>query len=275
MSRQLRPSPNCLNCGAQVATRFCAECGQENTDYRVSLARLVGDLFEELFQLESRLWRTLWTLVRRPGLLTVEYNAGRRVRYTTPLRLYLVCSVVYFFVGSVMPRDRISNNVKFELGDEAKLEQAETKVRSPLVKRILERVRVVQQDPAAASRRAQQAIVDYAPKIAAVLVPLLAFMTWIFFRRKKLFFVEHLVFALHAHATAFLLLLPSELVRFSVVGFAAFAAMVVITFIAMRRVFGQSRWSTLWKSTLIAFVYALFLGAGTGLSAIVGLFGLG
>ena len=275
MTRQLRPSPSCLNCGAQVATRFCPECGQENTDYRVSLGRLLGDLFEELFQLESRLWRTLWTLVRRPGLLTVEYNAGRRVRYTTPLRLYLVCSVVYFFVGSVMPRERISDNVKFDMGDEAKLVQAEQKVDSPWVKRLLERVRVVQHDPAAASRRAQQAIVDYAPKIAAVLVPLLAFMTWIFFRRKKLFFVEHLVFALHAHATAFLLLLPSELLRFSIVGFAGFVAMVVITFMAMRRVFGQSRWSTLWKSTLIAFVYSLFLGVGTGLAAVVGLFGLG
>lgn len=274
MTRQLRPSPSCLNCGAQVATRFCSECGQENTDYRVSLGRLLGDLFEELFQLESRLWRTLWTLVRRPGLLTLEYNAGRRVRYTTPLRLYLVCSVVYFFVGSVMPRERIRDKVKFDMGDAAQLEQAEKKVESPLVKRILERVRAVQKDPAAATRRAQQAVVDYAPKIAAVLVPLLAFMTWIFFRRQKLFFVEHLVFALHTHATAFLLLLVGELLRFDVVGVAMFAATVVLTFMAMRRVFGQSRWSTLWKSAVIGTVYLLFLGAGTGLAAVVGLFGL-
>lgn len=274
MTRQLRPSPSCLNCGAQVATRFCPECGQENTNYRVSLGRLLGDLFEELFQLESRLWRTLWTLVRKPGLLTLEYNAGRRVRYTTPLRLYLVCSVVYFFVGSVMPRERIRDNVKFDMGDAAQLEQAEKKVESPLVKRILERVRAVQKDPAAATRRAQQAVVDYAPKIAAVLVPLLAFMTWIFFRRQKLFFVEHLVFALHTHATAFLLLLVGELLRFDVVGVATFVATVVLTFMAMRRVFGQSRWSTLWKSAVVGTVYLVFLGAGTGLAAVVGLFGL-
>lgn len=273
MTRQLRPSPNCLNCGAVVTTRFCAECGQENTDYRVSLGRLVGDLFEELFQLESRLWRTLWTLVRRPGLLTVEYNAGRRVRYTTPLRLYLVCSVVYFFVGSVMPRERIKDNVKFDMGDEAQLAQAEQKVQSPLVKRILERVRMVQKDPTAATRRAQQAVAEYAPKVSAVLVPLFAFMTWLFFRRPKLYFVEHLVFALHTHATAFLLLLVGELLRFDLVGFVMFAAMIVLTFMAMRRVFGRSRWSTLWRSALIAGVYSVALGAGVALSAIVGVFG--
>ncbi|MCU1279774.1 MAG: hypothetical protein JWM53_3320, partial [bacterium] len=99
MSRQLRPSPSCLNCGHAVASRFCSECGQENTDYHVSIGRLVADLFEELFQLESRLWRSLWLLFRKPGLLTREYNAGRRVSYTTPLRLYLIASVVYFFFG--------------------------------------------------------------------------------------------------------------------------------------------------------------------------------
>src|SRR3954464_15280484 len=117
MSRQLRPSPNCLNCGHAVATRFCPECGQENTSYRVSLGRLVGDLFEELFQLESRLWRTLWLLFRRPGTLTREYNAGRRVAYTTPLRLYLIASVAYFFVGTVLPQTKVSPNVNVDLGD--------------------------------------------------------------------------------------------------------------------------------------------------------------
>ena len=44
-------------------------------------ARLLGDLFEELFQLESRLWRSLWTLFRRPGLLDarVQRRAARLV----------------------------------------------------------------------------------------------------------------------------------------------------------------------------------------------------
>ena len=37
MTRQLRPSATCLNCGHAVTTRFCPDCGQENTTYRVSL----------------------------------------------------------------------------------------------------------------------------------------------------------------------------------------------------------------------------------------------
>ena len=65
-TRQLRRSTVCLNCGTALAGNFCSECGQENTDYRVSLGRLLRDLAEEVLNVESRLWRSLWHLVRYP-----------------------------------------------------------------------------------------------------------------------------------------------------------------------------------------------------------------
>ena len=42
--------------------------------------------------------RTLWPLVSRPGWLTVEFLAGRRVRLIHPLKLYLAFSVLLFLV---------------------------------------------------------------------------------------------------------------------------------------------------------------------------------
>jgi hypothetical protein len=255
-----------------VSTRFCPECGQENTNYRVSLGRLVGDLFEELFQLESRLWRTLWTLFRRPGLLTREYNAGRRVAFTTPLRLYIIASVAYFFVGSVMTPDKVSPNVKLDFGDvavdsedAAKLEKAPAIVRA-----VVERARAAKKDPQNTILRVRHTLNEWAPRIAAFLVPLLAFLTWLMFRRPKLFFVEHLVFALHAHATAFLLLLVTEVVPWGLVGFAAFVALTVLTFMGMRRVFEQSRVKTAFKLVAVGFVYSLALGVSVGLVALWG-----
>ena len=47
-TRQLRRSTVCLNCGTALVGNFCSECGQENTDYRVSLGRLLRDLAEEI-----------------------------------------------------------------------------------------------------------------------------------------------------------------------------------------------------------------------------------
>jgi hypothetical protein len=271
MSRQLRPSPHCLNCGHAVSARFCSECGQENTDYHVSLGRLIGDLFEELFQLESRLWRSLWMLFRRPGLLTREYNAGRRVSYTTPLRLYLIASVVYFFVGGVMPQ-RSEPTIKFD--PPTVTDQQEIEKSPPFVRHIMERVMEAQKDPQAAGRRVQQTLAEWGPRIAAGLVPWLAILTWLFFRRPKLFFVEHLVFALHTHATAFLLMTLHELARFRLVALVD-VAIPVLMFLAMRRVFAQSRLRTAWKFVLIWLFYGIALGLGIALAAAIGFFSRG
>jgi hypothetical protein len=270
MSRQLRPSPNCLNCGHAVSSRFCSECGQENTDYHVSIGRLVGDLFEELFQLESRLWRSLWTLFRRPGLLTREYNVGRRVSYTTPLRLYLIASVTYFFVGSVMPH-RSEATIKFDPPTPTDAQDIEKA--PPMLRGYLHRAMDAKNDPKAAGRRVQQALNEWGPRIAAGLVPFFAFLTWILFRRPKLFFVEHLVFALHLHATAFLLMTVGDLLRWWPVGAVTGVAIPVLMFLAMRRVFGQSRLRTSWKFVLVWIFYGVVLGAGIAVVAAIGFFG--
>lgn len=268
MSRQLRPSPNCLNCGHAVDARFCSECGQENTDYHVSLGRLVGDLFEELFQLESRLWRSLWTLFRRPGQLTLEYNAGRRVAYTTPLRLYLIASVTFFFIGSLQPHK--DDALKIDLPAPSASEKAELEKIPPFVHQLYDRALEARKDPQAASRRVSQTLSEWAPRIAAGLVPFFAFLTWILFRRPKRFFVEHLVFALHMHATAFLLLAVAEVVRWGPVRTVCNLAIPVLMFMAMRRVFGQSRLRTSWKFILVWLLYGMALGTGVVVVGILG-----
>src|SRR5579864_7090273 len=91
----------CLNCGAATPLPFCGECGQRNTDYRESFGELIGEIIDELFQLDARMVRTVAPFLFRPGFLTSEWSAGRRARYSSPLRLYLLTSVLYFFCISI------------------------------------------------------------------------------------------------------------------------------------------------------------------------------
>lgn len=81
-------SPNCRNCGAALAGEYCGRCGQREGRGDRGFAALLGELAGELFDWDSRFWRTLWPLLVRPGFLTAEYIAGRRARYVAPLRLY-------------------------------------------------------------------------------------------------------------------------------------------------------------------------------------------
>jgi Protein of unknown function (DUF3667) len=88
----------CRNCGAKAPGAFCPACGQE-TDIRLPTVRkLMHDATGRLVSFDSRLWRTLFALVAKPGFLTREYLDGRRRRYLRPTRLFLVMSLLLFAV---------------------------------------------------------------------------------------------------------------------------------------------------------------------------------
>ena len=117
-------SPRCLNCGADLSGAFCSRCGQEDTDLRVSIRSLVRDFFADQFGLESKVPRTLWALVSRPGLLTKEYLAGHRVRWLTPFKLYLSVSVVYFLLLSLPFFGSMRANITYTDADRAAIDSA-------------------------------------------------------------------------------------------------------------------------------------------------------
>jgi hypothetical protein len=88
----------CLNCGTQSVGRYCPECGQEKSDKTVCIQSLGKEFITDQFGYEARLWRTLKYLLIRPGYLTNEYIAGKRIRYLSPFRTYLFLSVAFFLV---------------------------------------------------------------------------------------------------------------------------------------------------------------------------------
>ena len=105
---QLPDHPNCLNCGTELSGQYCGSCGQRARGRLISLWELLQDAFGDLFELDSRLWRTLLPLLIRPGRLTLDYLEGRRARYMPPFRMYLVLSVIFFVVAFFDPRDDLS-----------------------------------------------------------------------------------------------------------------------------------------------------------------------
>jgi len=91
---------NCLNCGEVLTGQHCSHCGQPARVRVLSLWGLTKDVLGDVFDVDSRVWRTLRPLAFRPGLLTQEYLRGRRASYTPPFRMYLVLSLVFFVLAS-------------------------------------------------------------------------------------------------------------------------------------------------------------------------------
>lgn len=99
----------CLNCGAQLTGRFCANCGQSAHPHR-SLLHMVEELLHGVFHFDTKVWRTLPMLLFRPGTLTRNYVYGKRARYISPLALFLLCIFLMFFVMSLVPAPENTRN---------------------------------------------------------------------------------------------------------------------------------------------------------------------
>lgn len=88
----------CANCGSTLVDKYCGVCGQKNDPLRQPLGHFLREAFLELFGFDGRLWRSTQLLFFRPGRLTTAYLEGHRVRYIRPLRIYLITSILFFFL---------------------------------------------------------------------------------------------------------------------------------------------------------------------------------
>ena len=282
----------CLNCGAQLGGLFCSHCGQRAIAAYPTLRELLGDAWLEVSGWDGRFARTFRTLLRHPGLLTVEALAGRRARYVSPVRLYLVASVTYFLIAALSPNVRPTRTAQMPGPDNVKIEPNVRPTRTAQMPGpdnvkidVLDPQAMTPEDRLAAERNLERApwwaqavirpaITDPAgfrrdflttlPRVLFVLVPVFAAILSLFYRRRH--FPQHLLFGLHLHAAIFTALAVGELAAFTgnvvLIGATeaiALVFLVVYVLVSSRRVYGE-RWAmVLLKTAGIATCY-LFVG---------------
>jgi hypothetical protein len=121
----------CENCGAPLYGDHCYACGQPVKGLVRQFSSIAGDFLDTVFNIDSRVLRTIGPLLAKPGYLSLEYFAGRRVRYVTPMRLFLFLSLVAFFAiqASINVEDdtgeRDTAPLEVKVGDNA-IEKAKT-----------------------------------------------------------------------------------------------------------------------------------------------------
>ena len=89
----------CSNCGLKMAGKFCNHCGQKRIEQSErTLKHLFGQLFDDLFNWDNRVWRTFGTLFYYPGKLTDAFAKGQRKKYLRPFQLFILANLIYFLV---------------------------------------------------------------------------------------------------------------------------------------------------------------------------------
>ena len=98
----------CFSCGEAMTGVHCAACGQKNDDYRRSIFQLIFELIGSFTAIESRIWRTWGALIFKPGKVAREFADGARVKWSTPIRVFLAVSIILFGFLSLTKTQLIS-----------------------------------------------------------------------------------------------------------------------------------------------------------------------
>jgi hypothetical protein len=109
----VKPCKNCKQALPEHAA-YCPACGQSIKEITRPWLDAIRELFTELFDLDGRMLISVRMLMTRPGFLSYEYIHGRRVSYTSPLRMYLVVSLAFFFVLPMILPDTPATNPDHE-----------------------------------------------------------------------------------------------------------------------------------------------------------------
>ncbi|MFT4758963.1 MAG: hypothetical protein ACI9XO_002048 [Paraglaciecola sp.] len=239
MSKRRVKLLQCPNCETTLpnAENFCPSCGQENHQIIRPASHLWTELIENLFNIDSRFFRTVKTLFFKPGTITKEYNAGKRKYYLSPIRIYLLASVVFFLLQSISFKvsdeqvaalknkgnENLQDTIHLNFGMNSLVltkEEAyklanlnEEKIDSLLIdseftpnffsrKMLLQSSRLLNGEINSVTQLTSQGL-SFA---MFLLMPLFALLLLLFYRKQKKIYVEHLVFSIHFHAVAFILM---------------------------------------------------------------------
>ena len=200
----------CKNCNSELVGLYCSECGQKNTEL-LSVKAIVKELTDNMFSFDSRFFITLKYLIIKPGFLTKEYWAGRRTTYLPPLRMYLVLSVFYFFLHSIMDEGLLHIIIDKSPQNNPKTFAFNTdgvpQIFHFIIDNLNKGIKVTDE-----RRLSKDFMGDYMPSAMFILMPFMGLLLLLVYKKKKLFYSYHLITVLHFHCFVFFLNSVEELI---------------------------------------------------------------
>ncbi|WP_181305700.1 DUF3667 domain-containing protein [Rufibacter sp. XAAS-G3-1] len=292
----------CPNChySFKDADNFCPNCGQENHDFRLPAKHLFLELLENTLHFDSKFFKTMGLLLAKPGRLTEEFVQNRRVAYVPPFRLYVFISfffflIVSFFTGhpgtpeqpgkplssiqDLKPGEKGARSIFFGLitfdferdadpGERGSPGTPQTQA-SPGVlgetHRKYDKFMERQEEEflTKTDEEIDQKILKTLSFLMFLLMPFFALILKGFYLRQKRLYVEHLIFSIHFHCFAFIILalsaLLSNVISASFLNLTSFLLILLYLFLALRHFFRQGVWKSLGKAVFVQAMYVVVL----------------
>lgn len=88
----------CRNCGNHFQGKICNSCGEKKFDEsQLSAGHFFHQIVDFFTHFESKVLKTIWLNIRKPGFITKQNIEGIRVPYAKPVQFYLIVSILFYF----------------------------------------------------------------------------------------------------------------------------------------------------------------------------------
>ncbi len=234
----------CANCGTPVDLKYCPACGQKHMRGRFLMRDLASDFFHNYLGTDSGFLFTFREMLLRPGHAVNQFLTGRRKPYLKPVQFYLLMLTFYFVVSEVLNVNllEMSRELTSGLGYKPSPEKLQKEAVLSFNNLFTENIKV----------------------IFTVLLFILAWSLWVFYRKKNYNYTELLVFTLYTYGVSFAIAsfqtalfaadMPGAAHLGTFYGFYVISNAYLIW--AMHQFFGDRGWKS-WGKTLLTYLFSM------------------
>jgi len=170
------PISLCVNCGKEVTTKFCPECGQPYPPKKLGLTTMWYDFQSRIIGFDGMFPRTIRDLTLRPGKASKNYIHGNRMMYYGPVGYFFLMITLWLLLASFLNidmKDLLSQSSS--LANKPKTGSGEEQVNNVIFSLMSENWKL----------------------FSFMIIPVLAVIGKLFFRKSPYNLVEHAVLPLY------------------------------------------------------------------------------
>ena len=188
----MEANTNCPSCGFRWTGNYCSSCGERRLSRaHFDIKQFLLEAFSEVTSFDNSLIRSLKLLFLKPGELTVAYFKGKRKRYISPLRLFFLCNLVYFFVQPYSELNGFNTPLYSQENNQVYRRFL------PISDWVKKRIATQGLARATYEKAYNERSALYARTLIILNVPLLAVFFMLIWGRSRKYFLEHLILAFH------------------------------------------------------------------------------
>ncbi len=102
----------CKNCENEFQGNFCPECGQSVKEWNQPFSILIYDFMGTVLSFDTRFFRTLGTILFKPGRFSSDFMGGKRKKYMPPFQFYVFMSFIFFLLLNIVTSNLIKENME-------------------------------------------------------------------------------------------------------------------------------------------------------------------